>query len=224
MKKHIIIIFLISLISCKNRDVFVLEIVTKKINCLNVRNDYHNYFFSDTICSKAKTILVYKLTNNSDKSYYFNLDGYNRDLESKCIKMDNAYVKIFDDKNEIVKPHSSSATFGSILPNNLEILNQMGYNFTRKYKNFIIHPHETLYFEWFIVLPYGNNLEYNSYWLKLEAEKKYFAEILINSNGKDYEKEISRTDLQTIKENGYEVFNGTIKSKNKVPIVLNEPN
>ena len=35
---------------------------------------------------------------------------------------------------------------------------------------------------------------------------------------KKAQKYLSRAELATIKENGYEIFNGTITSKNRIPI------
>ena len=66
-------------------------------------------------------------------------------------------------------------------------------------------------------------MEEKNYQVELDPQKKYFAKILLSSNGINYKRQISRTDLKTIQENGYEVYNGVIKSKNKVPIVFNEP-
>ena len=86
--------------------------------------------------------------------------------------------------------------------------------------NFIIHAHEALYFEWFIVLPFGNMLEDINYSVKLDSTKKYYAEILMHSDTIHYKKAISRTDLKTIQENGYKIFNGTIRSKNRIPIIF----
>jgi hypothetical protein len=85
-------------------------------------------------------------------------------------------------------------------------------------KNFVIYPNQTIYFEWFIFLPYGNIVESSTYTVEFNPQKKYFAEIIMNSDSTNYKKTISRVDLQTIKENGYEVYNGVIKSKNKIPI------
>ena len=70
----------------------------------------------------------------------------------------------------------------------------------------------------FIILPFAKLKETINYQVVLDSNKKYFAEILLSSDSTNYKKFISRTDLQTIKANGYEVYHGIIKSKNKIPI------
>lgn len=220
--KNIVICILILLTACNKKDDLELEIITKKINSLNVKaDDFYKYYNSNFINEKAKTIVVYKLTNNTNKTYYFNLDAYNSNLENKCIRMDRAYIRFTDSNNKIIQTYGSSPiyTSGGILPNELKILKELGYNYTKKYNNFIIHPNEVLYFEFLIVLPYGNKYEINSYWVKnFDAHKEYFAELLLNSDGVNYKNNISRVDLKTIQDNRYEVYNGILKSKNKVAI------
>ncbi len=222
MKKIFIFIVFI-LASCNKKEQLEIELVTEKINYLKVnKNEFLNYIPNNKVAIKeARTILVYKLINNTSKTYYFNLEGFNNDFDND-IKVDRAFVRIEDQegKNVNVKARSPSMGFES----KYLYLDYLNYNYGHKMnsKNFIIHPDETLYFEWFIVLPFGNRLEETNYSVDLDANQKYFAELLMYSDGMNYKKQISRTDLQTIQENGYEVYNGVIKSKNKVPIVFNE--
>lgn len=221
--KYLLITIFILFTSCGEKTDFELEIVSKQINSLNIKpEDFYDYYKEKIINSKAKTIVTYKLTNNTESTYYFNLDGNNKNLETN-LRIDRAYLIITDLNQKQIKSYSSSPSLGSesTFPNDLMILKELNYNPMKLFKNFIIHSHETLYFEWVLVLPYGNIYEYNNYWIKdLDAQKKYFAEITLSSNGVNYKKQISRTDLQTVQDNGYKVYNGIIKSKNKVPIIF----
>lgn len=220
--KYVLISFLILCAACTRKPAGLeLEIITKAVNSLKIKKDDLTTYYEKDINPKAKTIVVYKLTNNTDKTYYFNLDGYNKDLSRNVIRMDRAFVRFTDANNQVIRTFGSYPTFGpnAKLPNNLMILNLLNYNEISMFKNFIIHPNETLYFEWLLVLPYGNKYEFMSYCIKdFNPQKQYFAELLLSSNGVNYKSQISRTDLQTIKKNGYEVYNGVIKSKNKIPI------
>ena len=221
--KYLLITIFILFTSCDEKTDFELEIVSKQINSLNIKpEDFYDYYKEKIINSKAKTIVTYKLINNTESTYYFNLDGNNKILETN-LRIDRAYLIITDLNQKQIKSYSSSPSLGSesTFPNDLMILKELNYNPMKLFKNFIIHSHETLYFEWVLVLPYGNIYEYNNYWIKdLDAQKKYFAEITLSSNGVNYKKQISRTDLQTVQDNGYKVYNGIIKSKNKVPIIF----
>jgi hypothetical protein len=222
--KKAVIYFAIFLTGCNSQNKIELEILTKEINCKNVKGaDYPNYMKMDTIAvEESRTIVVYKLTNNSNKTYYFNLEDYNDDFRYKYIKINKAHIAIYDSNGKYQKPHTSSPSGG--FEEKRLYSEYLDYNYRGRLhdtnQNFIIHPHETLYFEWFIVLPFGNMLENINYSVLLDAKKKYYAEVLMHSDSTGFKKSISRTDLNTIQDNGYEVYNGTIKSKNRIPIVF----
>lgn len=217
--KNIIISLVLMGFGCsKNKDL-ELEIVTKEIKAIDLKSiSVNEYYNNIEIVNKSKTIVNYKLTNNTDKTFFFNLNGYNEKFEKKFMRMDRAFIDITDENKLSVKHKSSFPTFGSKLPKDFEILNQLDYSYLYRFNNFIIHPHETLYFEWFLMLPLGNQIELKNSRVNFDPNKKYFAEILLNSDSTNYKRYISRTELQTIKENGYEVYHGTLKSKNKIPI------
>lgn len=213
------------LIGCqkKKKENIELEILTKEINASKVKSTEYREILNSNIHDKnAKTILVYKLTNNNDKAYYFNLDPFNKSISLNSIKMDRVFMSIFNNKGQKITIDCSSSLIGTSDSLDIVKFELMDYNIRyfkhRNSKNFVIHPYETLYFEWFIVLPYGTMLEDNNYEVELDSQKKYFANISMYSDGMYYKKTLSRTDLATIKKNGYEVFNGVITSKNKVPI------
>lgn len=222
--KIVYVFILILFAGCSSQNNLELDILTKVVNCKDLKLDsYPKYMKMDTIAvPESRTILVYKLTNNSNKTYYFNLDDYNDDFRYKFIAINKAHLAIYDSSGNYQKPRTALPSGG--FEENRLYSEYLSYNYRGKLhdnnQNFIIHPHETLYFEWFIVLPFGNILEDINYSVVLDSNKKYYAEVLINSDSTGYKKSISRTDLKTIEDNGYEIFNGTIRSKNKIPIIF----
>lgn len=227
MKQIILLLFLI-LISCTKKQDLDLEIISKHINCLATKKgdilSLRNQDDKQGINKNAKTIVVYKLTNNSNKSYYFNFNRHNNKLEKNLFKLNKAYIKFTDENNNDQQIRNTYVSYDASLNlltkevHDYLVSKELNYGFIQENQNFTIRPNESIYFEYFIVLPYGNYLEDNANWLEVDSNKKYFAEILLKSDSTNYKKFISRTDLQTIKANGYEVYHGIIKSKNKIPI------
>jgi len=154
--------------------------------------------------------------------YNRNLDDCEGDFKYRYIKINAGHVAIYDSNGKYQKPHTSSPSGGD--SQKMLYLKYLNYNYCGlshdNSQNFIIHPHETLYFEWFIVLPFGNVLEDINYSVVLDSKKKYYAEVLMHSDSTNYKNSVSRADLKTIQDNGYEIFDGTIKSKNRIPIVF----
>ncbi len=212
------------ILGCSTQNNLELEIITKEINCKDVKfQDYPQYMKMDTVAiEESRTLLMYKLTNNTNKTYYFNLDDFDDDFKYKFIKIKEGHISIYDDNGTYQKPRISSPSDenkSEMLY--IEYLNKSDNSLEHdNSNNFFIHPGESLYFEWFIVLPFGNLLEDINYSVVLDSKKKYFAEIMMHSDSTGYKNSISRADLKTIQENKYEVFNGTIKSKNKIPIIF----
>ncbi len=224
--KFITLFLLVFTIGCSNKSELELVIINNNLKSLNVeKNSYEKYLISKPLNTGGKTILKYKLKNNSSNVYYFNIDALNPKLEGNFIKMDKVFFGIKNEYDLLTKVKASYATVG-MYPSLKELqLEYLGYNkqFPNSNKNFVIYPNQTIYFEWFIFLPFGNLVESENYALELDRNKKYFAEIYMSSDSTNYKKTISRVDLQSIKENGYKVFHGTIKSKNKIPIKFVEP-
>ncbi len=229
MNKIIILILILLIFGCSKKEDLELEIINKDINCLAIKKGNNiilqNLDEKNGINKNAKTIIVYKLTNNSNKSYYFNFNRNFNKFEKDLFKLNNAYVKFTDKNNKNVQIHNSyysADSSSNIITKDVYdyiLAKELNYNFVQENQNFVIRPNESIYFEYFIVLPYGNYLEDNANWLDInDFNKKYFAEILFKSDSVNYKNFVSRTDLQTIKENGYHVYHGIIKSKNKIPI------
>lgn len=220
MKKIVILLIFINF-ACSKKDDLVLEILNQEIKSIDTNSlEFNNLSNSDSLIAsdKSKTIVVYKLTNNSNKTFFFNLNSYKEKFQKDLIKMDRVFVKITQN-NQIVKCKLSCPSLGSGQgPNHFEVLNQLDYSFIYNFNNFIIYPKQIIYFEWFIMLPKGNRVEFCTNSVNLDSSKKYFIELLLRSDSLNYKNDVSRTEYQTIKENGYEVYNGIIKSKNKIPI------
>lgn len=225
--KYIFILMTVFIIGCKSENKnnpFKLEIITKELKYKKVAiNEYQKYIVANGVPPhEATTVITYKLKNTSNKTYYFNITDIDNQFNNEHIKIGKAYIDIYDDESKYLKPKISHPSIGET-PTAWFVKESLGYSGKRVHvnnsDNFIIHPNETLYFEFFVVLPFGHLLEDNNYWLELNPEKKYSAAIVMRSDSTKYKEIISRTDLRTIKENGYEVFNGIIKSKNKIPLV-----
>jgi len=231
--RNFIIVFLVFFISCnhKNDNPLELEILNESI--LSSKNkgklqDIYEGMKDSNIVSKSKTIITYKLTNHSNSVYYFNLNP-NSNLRNKIegISLKNGILCIYqnDSNKEVrIRTHRINLNFNEndCYDKNFKISNLLEYSkdfnspYIQEQVNFIIHPHETLFFEWFVNLPYGNEIQNAN--LELDGNKKYYAEILIFSDSINYKKSVSRTTLKNIKQNNYRVFHGIIKSKNRVPI------
>lgn len=225
--KYIFALLTVFIIGCNNRNEanpFELEIITKEVNYKKTDvNQYQHHIVANNVPPKeATTVITYKLRNTSDNTYYFNITDIDQRFSNEHIKIGSAYIDIHDNEGNYQKPKISSPSLGEI-PTKWIFKESLGYSGKRVYinnnDNFIIHPNETLYFEWFVVLPFGHLLQDSNYWLELKPERKYSAEVVIRSDSTKYKEIISRTDLETIQENGYEVFNGVIRSKNKIPLV-----
>jgi len=138
--------------------------------------------------------------------------------------MDRVYVSIFDNDKQRIKVYHSSSLVGN--SDSLDRIKFKFLNYDQRYynlinpKNFVIHPNETLYFESYIILPFGDMLSNHNYEVLLDNRKKYSAVFSIHSDSTYHKKILSRTDLRTIKENGYEVFNGVVTSENEIPIII----
>ncbi len=235
--RNFAVIFLVFFISCKekNNNELELEILNNSIVSFQSKensDDIYKNIIDSNIVNKSKTIITYKLTNNSKSIYYFNMNFNSRfEGEIKGIPLKNGELCIYENnKNEIVKinTHRINYNFSGNNCNskNFKISKFLGYSkdfdspYLQEQSNFIIHPNETLYFEWFVNLPYGNEIQNAS--LKLDKNKKYHAQIVIFSDSINYKKALSRATLQTIKDNDIKVYHGIIKSKNSVPVKVLE--
>lgn len=236
MKQLLISLLLLLLVvigSCTDKKGLELEILNKSIISLkkNTKEDNINSPNS-SVEAKLKTILVYKLTNNDKKTYYFNLDFYKSKIINKLkgLSINKCFITIYDDKGKEIQ-----FKYGHLNPDyevniysktiNKQILKLLNYpdngnQILLEKNNFFIHPNEIIYFEWFLLLPDGNFIQNAN--IEFDYKKKYFASIEMFSDSTDYKKNLSRVVLKTIKDNKYEVYHGIIKSINEVPIIFRE--
>jgi hypothetical protein len=228
MKVVMIIIICYLNICCAHKKGLEIEIVNDKIVSLIVEPETTSKFLTDSLFrKKAKNILKYKITNHDKRTYYFNLLINSEFLkEINGISINKGFINFFDNNNNV-------RTYGFV-PSNISksnddfwklqnvIANELEYKISgvEKYyydkENFVIHPNETLYFESYIYLPIDGKFQFHN--ARFHYKTEYNAEIIMFSDSTNYKKKLSRTVLQTIKENGYQVYHGIIKSKNKVPI------
>lgn len=219
----ILIIFPLFFLSCTSSEKDVeLEVLTKHLNAARVQIEDYDFEYikeGELAIKQSRTVVTYKLTNHTDKTYYFNVDGYQDDEGWRDIKLDKASLIIYDEKNNRVISKRSEPSL--VYDKNYFFTEYMGYSGKKKLhsKNFILHANETLYLEWYVVLPFGSLFEGIDYWVVLNNQQKYFGQVLIGSTLN--KKTISRADLKTIQENHYEIYNGIIKSKNKIPVIIN---
>lgn len=225
MKKLMIIILCSTFISCEQNEKAELELslISTEVNCLKVNPaDYWKFInATESAPQNSRTILKYKFENHSDKAYYFNIDSYNNEFENSNIKVDKTFLLVTDLNGNLVNAKGRELTSESLSDILIsEYLTHKSLNIPSK--NFIIHPKEVLYFEWFTIMPFGNIVESTNYQIKLDYDKQYFAEIVLSSDSTNYRNIISKSDLKTIDKNHYNVFHGKIKSINKVPIVFKD--
>lgn len=233
MRNTIFIITLcLFILGCEKKEGLELEIINKSILSLvpDKKNSYNNMDDSSTNY-KSKTIIVFKLTNYDCKSYFFNLNYFGKiysNVNGLTINQATIYFyKENGNKEEKVKVRYGHPNF-DFKPNSLstdrnaEFFKMLNYssianeNLNFNNSNFLIHSNETLYFEGFVNLPYGDPIQNAN--VDFAKNAKYSAEITMFSDSTNYKKMLPRPILKTIEKNDYEVYNGVIKSKNRVPI------
>lgn len=217
MKKYMLFFVLVCLYSCSNkRKGLELEILNNQIISSKSTND------------KVKTIITYKLTNYDDKTYYFNSYSMSKLIwKLKGTQINNTFISFTDENNIDAKYGNKSILYNQDYSvyqkikyeeENKEV-KELDYKILGFYKtiidknNFFIHKDEYIYFEYVIHLP-----DSDGFYIEFDSNKKYLTELQLFSDSTGYKKILSRTVLRTIKENGYEVYHGIIKSKNKIPV------
>jgi hypothetical protein len=233
-------IFLLSiLISCSNNEKPILiETTNNEFYSIN-SNDYKKIGIQDsTYINKGKNIVEVKITNKSNKKYIFftlNDDFTNNEKDW--------FINIYNNKNQsakiidsISRNQGSPKDFNDLknvffikgakdeLEYNLQktkgfIGEEAIYTNINQFNNaqnyFILYPNQTKYIYKSIHLP--KSLPYSNLMFNLINGDNYFAEICLNSNIN--ENDIPEYLKKEIKENGYTIFSGLIKS-NKVPVKM----
>lgn len=241
MNIRLFIIIIIALYGCKspknNLTGLELILLNKSVNADKFAVNCNRFKFNkDSIyINKSRTIISYKIVNNDDCGYYLNFlskskIGYN--ISGVPILNNFGKIILFDSYNNVLKINFrniddfSKSDFQIYSDLKIKYLNEtaenLNYNISGQEKNitdesnFFIKPNETIYFEGYINLPYGKD-KFSPDVMFID-NKPVFASVIIVSDSTNYKNILSRTDLRTIEDNKYKVYNGIIKSQNKVPI------
>ncbi|MGV7106871.1 hypothetical protein [Flavobacterium sp. U410] len=204
-----------------------LEILTNEFVCYS-GDDYE--FFSEEYQKKYITKYKYKVTNNSDHKYVFNL-GYGSSFFFKRKEYFNRKdILVFSSENDSLEVYSRIISYidKDCKENYYNYIERnLGERFLNieksklfKVNNFKLNPGETKYIENYVILPFGDDYNHNS--VKLKKEKKYFVNVKVWSDSTSVKKYFDDSELKTFKENGYEFYHGVINSKNKVPLKMME--
>lgn len=233
MKKIFVFIITLVFTSCNTKEGLELEILDEqlevfKTDIIEFENSLSRYpinTLNDIEKYKKNVVKIhYKLSNNTNNAYYFNLDNIQPAKNSFLTKFGLAYVKIYDENNKALIVQRSYTSMGSYIEPYRVDLSFLGYYpKVEVNKTIIIYPKEVKYFEWYLVLPEDVGIDIQHYKFNFDYSKNYSLELLLYSNSKNYEKGITRSDLQTIKENSYKVYDGYLVSKNRIPIIFKKP-
>ena len=89
--------------------------------------------------------------------------------------------------------------------------------FNQKFNPIIIHPNESKYITLYQALPFFRFESPAYYMYFLDNKKNYYFQVILKNEAKSNKPFLSENQKKEIEENGYEIFDGVIKS-NKVPI------
>lgn len=230
MKKISLFLLVVFFYSCKegnDNDRVELEIINKEFICYS-GDDY--YFFSEQYQKKYLTKYKYKVTNNSDHKYVFNLSYTSSFLFKRKEYFNTKDVLVFSSKNDslevfgrlpqIIENNCWKNYYDFIERNLGERSLSIEQNEPFKRNCFILSPGETRYIENYVILPYGD--DYNSSSIRLKSKNDYNVNVKIWSDSTSIKETFDDSELRTFKENGYEFYHGVINSKNKVPLKMME--
>jgi glyoxylate utilization-related uncharacterized protein len=89
--------------------------------------------------------------------------------------------------------------------------------FQREMNYVVIHPGETKFFSYYKTLPIFLEHVDSYYMYKFNVNENYYFQLCLKNDAQSLKKNITVNQLKEIEENGYTIFEGTVKS-NKVPI------
>ena len=230
--RKLAILILIILSSCaeENNKNIQIEIINKNI----VSYGYKDECYDKNYHNNAGVIITYKITNYENSTFYFNLDsdgplGRNsnegfrdyRNLSTLILSDEKGKIVHFSPKEILPSKETNDLITYQIhsdeIRKNSTELSYHNNGFKREAlekANFIIHPNETLYFEFYLTLP----MTENSLVGFIKGEN-YFASIELVSDSSNYKNVLSRPEIETIKKNNYKIFQGRLQS-NKIPIKI----
>ncbi|WP_130735244.1 hypothetical protein [Flavobacterium sp. J27] len=225
MKNVILMIFLLLFIcSCnKNEDIYI-EILNDNLYT------FDNSYKKDTI-----NVVKFKVVNNSNKKYYINQISFNEIYNRPSISYKGIDIRLFDSSGKEVK-YLPNFSRDNDLDLNCRVYQtsliesqskRLGYNKVLQYyalfdkiSNFYIYPSEEKYFEFAINLSKGNVTKPlgNRIYADIQRNKNYYATVSMVSDSAGYKNNLPNDILMNLEKNNIEIFNGIIKSKNKVDV------
>ena len=229
MTRFICFIIFVTFASCDDsKKNLELEILNKELVCYNVKSE------KDTV-----NVITYKVSNPTKFTYYFNNMIEMDELYINGVYKNGKILKIYDSNNIEIKYESASnysrdfnlddcsyrkqLEYQNKIDNEAELL---GYDKVRRqvlssggYENFVIHPNETLYFEYYINIT--NLMEHEKFrtgFARLEKPGEYLSSLSVISDSSNYKNDLHRDILKSIKVNNYKIYHGVLTSKNKIPL------
>ena len=231
--------------SHEKTDGLELEITSKEIVSKEKFENNVNRFYQTAILDIADSLplnkIDLKITNTGNKTYVLylnkNFDGVefpaNRENIKTVVYQNNqillpayfgaavswtvdAYI-IRKWKNEI---YADSLKYEF---NEKYLHRKINFNkieFEREFNYIVIHPKESKFFTFYRTFPYflEDNFE-SRYKYSFKANEKYYFQVSIKNDAQKLTKNLNENQQKEIKENGYSIFNGVIKS-NKIPITF----
>lgn len=192
----------------------------------------------------SRNIISYKIRNNSDKKYLvvLNPDTFEKswreiNTEEKLPYTNYLALDMYDGSKRIIggdihsfygkedtlkyyyKLYKRGVNLrkNKILNNSKNWLDSESTELVNK-NIVIIYPNETKYFSTIVNLPFANYVsDANPLIYNLEANKDYTAGINLYNNSKFTMDYLTKDLKQEVKENGYVVFDGVLKS-NQIPV------
>lgn len=220
MKKITLYIFVFTFIACKSNDGMELKVLDENISIS--MND-----------KKFVSLIRYSITNNSKDTYYFNNMTDTDSLYIKGVYKSGKVIKFFrDNGQEVIYKDKIPKSIRYLKENEQCLINdqnkmsiessRLGYKEIKRYEyskggytNFIIHPDETLFFEYYInVMDTMTPAEdFRLKYPEITNKYKYHSKLLIASDSTNYRSVLPREIIETIKKNKFKVYHGILMSK-----------
>lgn len=211
-------------------------------------NDYFQYLEQEDYRNKSRNIIKYKLENKSSSKYLIVLNNrdfqvldernylghpmpQNNNISFNIYSKDSVDGRqyqlghVYDPRNTFHEFKKHLDFNDSIFMDDLRKKQHIKYGYSDKWyaninKNYIlINPGETKYFTTVINLPLRSPFDNLKWMTIIDSKKEYMAGIALTNNAEEIIKYLNEDTLLEIKENGYRVFDGVIRS-NKIPVKL----
>ena len=196
------------------------------------KNNYELYF------EKSNNIIRFKITNNSNKNYLISTYCVNRhcserkSFPNRRFGLDLHHLQITNEANkEIITMYDTFGCMVTGLPNFIDSLYVKNYNKNGIYdekwiknniylseKIIIIPSNETKYFETHVNIPFNEPSLGLLQSVILSKSNKYSVSMIFDIDSIGVRGSLTWSQLKNIKENDYQIYHGTLKSINSVPL------